>query len=261
MALCAGVGGLSLGLRRALPTARTVGYVEREAFAAAVLVARMADSTLDQAPVWDDITTFDGRPWRGVVDIVTAGYPCQPFSVAGKRLGTKDQRHLWPHVRRIIAECEPDYVFLENVPGHINLGFSGVLEDLATLGFHAEWGVFSAAEVGATHLRKRLFCLAYRDRIRGRCVVHTNNERLEGRDVHDNPNKRNAGATSYPPRPDDSEGWRAALEVDESLEPALCRVAHGVTYRVDQLRALGNSVVPAQAALAFRELMGRIYGR
>ena len=83
LSLCAGAGGLDLGLALAEPGYRAVGYVERDAFAAAVLVARMEDQTLDQAPVWDDLAGFDGRPWRGAVDLVSAGYPCQPFSVAG----------------------------------------------------------------------------------------------------------------------------------------------------------------------------------
>ena len=116
LSLCAGAGGLDLGLALAEPGYRAVGYVERDAFAAAVLVARMEDQTLDQAPVWDDLTGFDGRPWRGAVDLVSAGYPCQPFSVAGRRKGTNDPRHLWPHVARVISECGPVWVFLENVP-------------------------------------------------------------------------------------------------------------------------------------------------
>jgi DNA (cytosine-5)-methyltransferase 1 len=97
LSLCAGAGGIDLGLTIACPTYRTVCYVEREAYAAATLVARMEDKALDCAPVWDDVGTFDGRPWRGAVDILTGGCPCQPFSVAGKRKGVDDPRHLWPH--------------------------------------------------------------------------------------------------------------------------------------------------------------------
>ena len=103
LSLCSGAGGLDLGLGIAIPGYRTVGHVERETFAAATLVARMEDAALNHAPVWDDVATFDGRPVRGAVDIVTAGYPCQPFSVAGKRQGADDPRHLWPHVVRIIG--------------------------------------------------------------------------------------------------------------------------------------------------------------
>ena len=106
LSLCSGAGGLDLGLTIAMPGYRTVGHVERETYAAAILVARMEEAALDPAPVWDDVASFDGRPWRGAVDIVTAGYPCQPFSVAGKRRGADDPRHLWPHVARIIGEVD-----------------------------------------------------------------------------------------------------------------------------------------------------------
>ena len=92
LSLCAGAGGLDLRLAIACPRYRTVGYVERDAFAASIIVARMEDAALDHAPLWDDIASFDGRPWRGAVDIVTAGYPCQPFSVAGRRRGAAERR-------------------------------------------------------------------------------------------------------------------------------------------------------------------------
>ncbi|QOV92990.1 DNA cytosine methyltransferase [Novosphingobium sp. ES2-1] len=163
LSLCAGVGGLDLGLHIACPGYRTVGYIEREAFAAAALVARMEDKTLDPAPVWDDINTFDGRPWRGLVDVLTAGYPCQPFSVAGRRLGEADPRHLWPHVARIIRECDPPIVFLENVAHHLRLGFLEVARELVGMGYVLAAGLFTAAEVGAPHRRERLFILAMRE--------------------------------------------------------------------------------------------------
>ena len=133
LSLCSGAGGLDLGLTIAIPGYRTVGYVERETFAAATLVARMEDAALDQAVIWDDVATFDGQPWRGAVDLVSAGYPCQPFSVAGKRLGTEDPRHLWPHVARIIGEVEPPFVFLENVAHHLRLGFPEVASGLVSM--------------------------------------------------------------------------------------------------------------------------------
>mgnify|MGYP001577111449 CR=1 FL=1 len=163
LSLCSGAGGLDLGLRLACD-ARSVGYVERDAYAAAVLVARMADAGLEEAPIWDDIATFDGRPWRGVVDIVAAGFPCQPVSVAGKRLAQEDDRWLWPEIARVVRDVAPGWVFLENVRGLLSANdgaaFGEVLGDLARLGFDAEWGVFSAAEVGAPHRRERVFILA-----------------------------------------------------------------------------------------------------
>ncbi|RDD72173.1 DNA cytosine methyltransferase [Paracoccus versutus] len=163
LSLCSGAGGLDLGLHLACPGYRTVGHVERDAYAAAILVARMEDAALDRAPVWDDVATFDGRPWRGAVDIVTAGYPCQPFSVAGKRRGADDPRHLWPHVARIIGEVDPPFVFLENVAHHLRLGFPEVAAGLVGMGYRLAAGLFTAAEVGAPHKRERLFILAIRE--------------------------------------------------------------------------------------------------
>ena len=109
LALCAGVGGLELGLELALGERyRTVGYVERDAYGAATLVARMEDKALAPAPIWDDLFTFDPRPWRGKVDLVTAGFPCQPFSVAGKQRAEEDERHLFPRIAEIIRDNAPD---------------------------------------------------------------------------------------------------------------------------------------------------------
>lgn len=165
LSLCAGVAGIDLGLNLADPTIRTVCYVEWSHFPAAVIAARIEDEALDDAPIWDDVGTFDGRPWRGVVDIVTAGFPCQPVSLAGKRLGMADERFIWGDVARIIGEVRPRYVFLENVPGILTAdggAFLGrVFGDLVELGFDCEWDLFSAEETGAPHKRQRWFCLAY----------------------------------------------------------------------------------------------------
>ena len=161
LSLCAGAGGLDLGLHIAAHAYRTVGYVERDAYAAATLVARMEDQGLDRAPVWDNVATFDGRAWRGIVDLVHGGYPCQPFSVAGRKLGDKDPRHLWPHIARIVSEVEPPLCFFENVGGHLRLGFEQVHDDLRSMGYGVKAGLFTAEEVGAPHKRERLFILAY----------------------------------------------------------------------------------------------------
>lgn len=150
LALCAGIGGLDLGVRLAVPTYRTIAHVELDPYARQCL----------RGWVWDDLKTFDGRPFRGVVDLVTAGFPCQPFSVAGKQLAQEDERHLWPDVARVVREVAPQLVYLENVPGLLVRGMGDVLGDLADLGFDAEWGVFSAAGSGAPHLRRRVFILA-----------------------------------------------------------------------------------------------------
>ena len=114
LALCAGIGGLELGLRRAFPS-RVVCWVERDAYAQRVLLARMRDGRLDDAPLWDDLSTFDAAEWEGRCDLVAAGFPCQPYSTAGKKLGPADIRDMWPHVARVVAEARPALVALENV--------------------------------------------------------------------------------------------------------------------------------------------------
>lgn len=167
--LCSGSGMLGLAVKLALGgQLRTVAYVEREAYAAAALVARMADAALDQAPVWDDVTAICEPGFREIVEglrplVLTAGYPCQPFSLAGKRLGANDPRHLWPFIDGFIGQVKPECVFLENVPGHLGLGFGRVRRDLEGRGYRVAAGLFSALEVGASHKRERLFILALAD--------------------------------------------------------------------------------------------------
>lgn len=163
LSLCSGLAGLELGLRLALGDAdQALRYVEREAYAAATLVAGMENETLDRAPEWDNLKTFDGTSLRGCVDILSAGYPCQPFSVAGRRRGERDPRHLWPDIRRIVEEVQPGICFFENVSNHLRMGYRAVREDLEQLGYGVEAGLFTAAEMGAPHKRERLFILAYR---------------------------------------------------------------------------------------------------
>jgi len=160
--LCSGTGqlgtGLELGLEQAGIRARTVCHVEREAAAAAAIVARMEAQDISPAPIWDDVSDFDGAAWRGRVDIVAGGYPCQDFSYAGKRAGMSGARGaVWEHVRRIVEECQPGAVFFENVRGHCTLGLDVVCGDLRGLGYDVACGVFTASEVGAPHKRERLF--------------------------------------------------------------------------------------------------------
>lgn len=167
LSLCAGVGGLDLGVGLAEPEAQTVCYVEWNHFAASVIAARAEDGALDDAPIWDDVGSFDGGPWRGVVDCIAAGFPCQPVSLAGKRQGMADERFIWGDIVRIVREVGPRLIFLENVPGILSADagqFLGrVLGDVAELGFAAEWDVFSAAETGAPHRRERWFLLGLAD--------------------------------------------------------------------------------------------------
>ena len=160
---CAGYGGIHLGLKRAIPNLRVIAYGEIEAFAVANLVAKMEAGLMDCAPVWSDLKTFPCEAFRDRVDLLVAGYPCQPFSAAGKRLGTEDPRHLWPHIARSIRIIRPRMCFFENVEGHISLGLREVIGELEQMGYKVSWGIFSASEVGAPHQRKRVFILAYRE--------------------------------------------------------------------------------------------------
>lgn len=274
LSICSGIGGLDHGLRLACPTARPVVCVEGEAFAVACLVAQMRRGELAEAPIWTDLATFDGRPWRGVVDTVVGGFPCQPASVAGRRRGTDDERWLWDHVERVIGEVRPRWVYLENVPGLLSapgpgMGEPGtggsvrggamgaVLRGLATLGFDAEWCSLPASAVGSPQGRMRWFLLG-----------NAHGAGPQGRlgTIGGIPDERPA----WPPGPQDDAVWELVLAAHPRLapalptEPAICRVAPGRPVvvdnagRVDRLRALGNCVVPQQAALAFRILWQRL---
>lgn len=162
ISLFAGGGGLDLGVALACDKARVVCYVEREAYASATLAARMCEGSLDPAPIWSDVTTFDGHPWRGRVDLISGGFPCQDVSNAGKRAGLDGERSgLWFEYARIIAEVRPRFVFIENVAALRSRGLDRVLESLAALGFDAEWDCFRASDVGAPHRRERIFILAH----------------------------------------------------------------------------------------------------
>ena len=161
LSLCSGYGGIERGLARVFGGVSVLAHVEIEAFAIANLVNEMETGQMDPAPIWTDVKTFRPEIFRGCVDILTGGYPCQPFSAAGKRRGEDDPRHLWPYIRSIIDRCRPEWVFLENVEGHLTKGIVQVLADLEGLAYRPECGVFSAAEVGAPHQRKRVFILAH----------------------------------------------------------------------------------------------------
>lgn len=171
---------LDEAVRLVLPGARVVVHVEREAYAAAVLAARMADGSLDEAPIWASLSDFDGRPWRGLVDIVTASPPCQPYSVAGKREGNTDRRS-WgdgdgpiPNMLRIIEECCPSLLFFENVPAWVTGGwFRPVGDELSRMGYEIEEPVFLAAsDIGAAHERERVFVLAIAPGERGKQIAN-----------------------------------------------------------------------------------------
>ena len=159
LALFAGAGGGILGGH--LLGWRTVCAVEWEQYPASVLCARQNDKILSPFPIWDDVQTFDGKPWRGIVDVVSGGFPCQDISAAGKGAGIDGERSsMWKHMARIIGEARPRYAFVENSPMLTSRGLGVVLADLSSMGFNAKWGVVSAADIGANHQRERIWIRA-----------------------------------------------------------------------------------------------------
>ncbi|MFJ6322286.1 MULTISPECIES: DNA cytosine methyltransferase [unclassified Rhizobium] len=178
LSICTGGAGLDLGVELAIQSARTVCMVEREAFAVATLVSAMEKGLLHPAPIWSDARTFNGRAWRGAVDGLIGGIPCQPHSLAGRKQGSNDARDLWSTARRIIVQSGAWFVVIENVGGMLAAGsdeIAGaqrVFRDLHKLGFETEGGLFTAEEVGDTQGRQRIFILA---------VASTSGAGLEGR--------------------------------------------------------------------------------
>ena len=265
LALFAGAGGGILGGH--LLGWRTVCAVEWEAYPASVLVARQNDKILPPFPIWDDVQTFDGKPWRGIVDVVSGGFPCQDISAAGGGAGIEGKRSgMWREMARIIGEVRPKYAFVENSPMLTTRGLGSVLRDLAEMGYDAEWGVLSAADVGANHERDRIWIVAKQQDI----LSYTEHDRVRwGKQQSEsiketdgkipNTSSKNVERHELPCRT--SEGFFAfGSHRWWSIEPNLDRVAHGVAFRVDRLKAIGNGQVPLCAATAWTILMERING-
>lgn len=160
ISLCSGYGGIERGLELAGYNHRLIAFCEIEAYVQKLTLEKMEAGQMVSAPLWTDLKTFPAQIFRDKVDLLLAGYPCQPFSQAGRRGGEDDPRHLWPYIKKHIRTIRPVRCFFENVQGHITLGLSTVISDLEELGYQTTWGIFSAEEVGAPHQRKRVFILA-----------------------------------------------------------------------------------------------------
>lgn len=258
LALFAGAGGGLLASR--LLGWSTVGAVEIERYPREALLQRQRDGMLDQFPIWDDVRTFDGKPWRGLVDVVSGGFPCQDISSAGKGAGLAGARSgLWFEYLRIVEEIRPRFVFAENSPNLRTRGLGTIIEGLASLGYGVRWGVLGAWHLGAPHKRNRMWLVAdsgsfghgntQKELRTGRYSVEYGGGKVSNANGSGCEEQRWAIAdeTQHPAL--ECGGWWES-------EPAVGRVAHGVADRVDRLKAIGNGQVPIVAASAFRVLSG-----
>lgn len=288
--LFAGIGGLSLALS---PWVETIAYCENNRYAQSVLLSRMAQGTLDIAPIWDDVRTFNAVDVQNFpIDIITAGFPCQDISVAGTGKGLAGQRSgLFYEVARIASEVRPQFLFLENVPRITSLGGTEVVRTLTELGYDTRWCVISAKAVGANHKRERWFLLgnahhngfygAQKPRSDGATVQYNPKEPKSAIEPTGASSPRNVAGGSeilFTPLVADPDSERfkelhpSACEGGTrivtgrvtsiwsadwwAIEPAVDRVVDGVPSRVDRIKCLGNAVVPLQAREAFKTLAG-----
>ena len=289
MALFAGAGGGILGGH--LLGWKTVCAVEWEPYPASVLVARQNDGILPPFPIWDNVETFDGKPWRGLVDVVSGGFPCQDISAAGNGSGITGERSgMWKHMARIINEVRPRFAFVENSPMLVGRGAAMVIGDLAEMGYDSQWCIVSASDLGAPHQRDRFWLLAhtndYEYRANGRqkgkedsiqsecgqeglarqpCGASCNTEILADTVCNGLQGSRKEWGTQG------STGLRSGARGNEeqrlqygsgpggwwSVEPNVGRMVDRLAARVDRLKAIGNGQVSCVAATAFNILRDR----
>ena len=247
LALFAGAGGGILGGK--LLGWRTVCAVEYDAYAASVLIARQNDGCLAPFPIWDDVQTFDGKPWRGIIDVVSGGFPCQDISTAGRGAGIDGERSgLWGEMARIIGEVRPRYVLVENSPALTARGLGRVLGDLAAMGFNARWGVLGAIDAGAPHWRERIWIVANAMQGAWGSPLHMVQAKTgnlgDGREFA----RRIIKGSS-------KTFWdRHTAKVAMDGKPRIFPMVDGVAHHVDRLAAIGNGQVPAVVRLAWRIL-------
>ena len=292
LALFAGAGGGILGGH--LLGWRTRCAVEFDPYARAVLLARQRDGCLPRFPIWDDVRTFDGRPWRGSIDIVTGGFPCQDISAAGKGAGITGERSgLWREMARIIGEVRPCYAWVENSPMLVGRGLAVVLGDLAEMGYDARWGIVGADDAGAPHGRERIWILAHakmsndapsqnsqrssersqRESGGSGCntnLADANGLHVQGQQSRDvdpqgwpeprerplGPQRDGLGWWSTEPNLDGMvDGMAAPLDIHGAHAAGnVARVGVRIPKRADRLRCIGNGQVPAALVLAWRIL-------
>jgi len=253
LALFAGAGGGILGGH--LLGWRTVCAVEWEAYPASVLVARQNDKILPTFPIWDDVQTFDGKQWRGIVDVVSGGFPCQDISVAGKGDGLDGERSgMWFHMARIISEVRPKFVFVENSPALTSRGLGTVLGNLAEMGFDAEWGVLGHDRFGGQHRRDRIWIVGYSDKRAFQSLVER-----QGKDFQRWKKKeRSEGWVDFMVGHDGGTPPTWGIRGKDDSRPIMWRSSDGMADGVDRIAAIGNGQVPRVAAAAWSLLKGKL---
>ena len=213
--LFSGIGGFSLGLERC-KRFKTIAFCEQDEYCRSILRKHWPD-----VPIYQDVETFPTEEVSDV-DIITGGYPCQPFSVASRyQQGTSDDRHLWPYMLKIVRQTRPTYIVAENVTGHVQLGLDEVLHDLEGEGYTTRTVIIPACGVDAPHLRKRLWILAYT-----------------------NYSRQSSGSRDWQPRNNIGRSSESERGYKWPDEPNVPRVAHGIPNRLDRIRVLGNSLIP-----------------
>jgi len=272
--LFSGIGGFSYAAERLVGGYETVGFCEIDPFCQKVLKKHWPD-----VPVHDDVRKLanEADRFRGLVDVVCGGYPCQPFSLAGSREGQEDDRHLWPEMLRIIQATRPRFVIGENVAGHITLGLDTVLSDLEAENYTARAFVIPACAKDAKHRRDRVWIVGHTSSIKRNARPEkqgTLREMSENRPKHD---YSGGSGEAYTAISSDTTSQRQqrqrkleqsssqkknekgqtdnAFTIGQphiwSTESNICRTLDGVSFRMDRLRSLGNSIVPQVAAEIF----------
>lgn len=277
LALFAGGCGGVLGTHHLLGW-RTIGYVEIDDYCQKIIAARIRDGLLDEAPIFGDLRAFIDQgyaaSYTGLVDVVTAGFPCQPYSLAGKRLGKDDERNKWPETAECIRIVRPRFALLENVPGLLSTPYWGtVLGDLAESGYDVRWDCFPASAFGAPHERDRLFALAYPAETRlpnfeGRCIAPEKNrrsharagcsslddadrQRREARRLHLRPGRPEQAATVTPWTGEVVRGHDGEYR---KVAPGVPLLAYGMAGAMERLATTGQGQVPIVAASAWHLL-------
>ena len=251
LSLFSGAGGGLLGTK--LLGWKTVGYVEWNEFCQKILSERIKEGILDEAPIFNDIKLFNSEgyssSYKGMVDVVTGGFPCQPFSSAGSKKKEKDERNMWPETIKTIRNIQPKFAFLENVLGLVSTSYFGtILADISSSGYDCRWCIVGGDNVGAPHERKRLWILAY-----SMCERRSSIHQWEFKKRR-NMEEYNSSISSFDWNGIRFEEPRKMPRKEYTCSPIICRMDDGLANRVDRIKAIGNGQIPSVVEFAWKIL-------